>query len=283
MYFHIDNEKLQVLLKHFYTLTKMRIVVFDDEGKEIACWPNRHSRFCRVLRECPAAKEKCLLCDQEACRQSKKQKQRIAYRCHAGMTEVVTPIWYENVAIGYIMIGQLFQTDDYEKSWAELLPHLSQYQVDLAALKTAYFKKRNYADETVVAASEILEACSVYLYLSKIVMLKENTLSRKIEEYIVQHLKADLSVTALCEHFSISKNRLYELAEHNYGKGIAQYVRELRLDRAKKLLLDTNQKISDVAEECGFMDYNYFTKVFKKHCGMTPRAYKKEYATGKED
>ncbi len=275
MYFHIDNEKLQVLLKHFYTLTKMRIVVFDDECNEIACWPNRHSRFCRVLRECPDAKAKCLLCDQEACLQSKRQKGRISYRCHAGMTEIVTPIWYENVAIGYIMIGQLFQTEDYEKSWAQLVPYLSRFNVDLSALKTAYFKKRNYTDETVVAASEILEACSVYLYLSKIVMLKENTLSRKIEEYIVKNLKGDLSVTALCEHFSISKNRLYELSEHNYGKGIAQYVRELRLEHAKKLLLGNNKKISDIAEECGFIDYNYFTKVFKKAEGITPREYKK--------
>ena len=51
--------------------------------------------------------------------------------------------------------------------------------------------------------------------------------------------------------------------------------RELRVTKAKELLLSTDMAVSNVAAAVGFGDYNYFIKVFKKEVGTTPAKFKK--------
>ncbi len=79
--------------------------------------------------------------------------------------------------------------------------------------------------------------------------------------------------------FSLSRTRLYELAASAYHCPIAEHIRTLRIEKARELLCDTDKKISDIAMLCGFSDYVYFTKLFKRLNGsMTPRAYRKAQA-----
>lgn len=275
MSYLIDANKLQSLLRHFYTLTKIRIVVFDDEFHKLACFPEHHSTYCRILRQHPEMHKKCAQCDREACERSKKSKTRIIYRCHAGLVEAVTPIQYNNIVIGYMMFGQVLQTADYDHSWAELAAYFAEYNINTAELKEAYYKKTALSAEVIAAASEIMEACSVYLYLSRMITLREDGIAKQLDRYIAEHLTENLSAQVLCDTLGISKTRLYETAEHSYGEGVAAHIRRLRIDRAKQLLAQTNRKINDIALNCGFEDYNYFTKVFKKAVGVTPRTYRK--------
>ena len=271
----IDANKLQSLLRHFYTLTNIRIVVFYDEFRKLACFPEHHSTYCRILRQHPDMQKKCAQCDREACERSKKSKSRIIYRCHAGLVEAVTPIQYNNIVIGYMMFGQVLQTADYDHSWAELAAYFARHHIDTTELKEAYYKKTALSAEVITAASEIMEVCSVYLYLSRMVTLREDSVAKQLDHYIAEHLADNLSAQALCDALGISKTRLYETAEHSYGQGIAGHIRRLRVDKARQLLADSERKISDIALECGFEDYNYFTKVFKKTVGITPREYRK--------
>jgi AraC-like DNA-binding protein len=281
MSYFINTDKLQNLLRHFYTLTKIRIAVFDDGFRELASFPDHHSTYCRLLRQYPAMLEKCALCDREACKKSKKSGTRVIYRCHAGLVEAVTPIQYDNIVIGYIMLGQVLQTADYDTSWAELERYFADYGIDTAELKTAYYKKSSLSSEIIAAASEIMEACSVYLYLSKMITMREDSIAKRLDRYIAAHLSDELSAQTLCDALGISKTRLYETAEHSYGQGIAAHIRRLRIDKSRQLLASGDRKVSDIALDCGFEDYNYFTKVFKKTVGITPREYRKRVSEDK--
>lgn len=64
---------------------------------------------------------------------------------------------------------------------------------------------------------------------------------------------------------------------HSFGDGITQYVRRNRIRKAEKLLGESDKKIAEIAELVGFPDYNYFTKVFKKETGFTPREYRRNF------
>lgn len=61
------------------------------------------------------------------------------------------------------------------------------------------------------------------------------------------------------------------------GIGFANYLLNLRMEHAKKLLRETNLKMWQVAEESGFNDYHYFSKVFKKAEGMSPAQYREAF------
>lgn len=270
----IDSNRLRALLKDFHTLTHMRVVVFDANINEISSYPNMHSEYCRILRENPNLNEKCFLCDKEACTNALKTKSTYSYKCHAGLLEAVTPVMHGNTVIGFIMLGQVLQTDKIDESWNEIFSYLKKYDLDIEKVKKAYYKKKNLSPEIISSASNIMKACARYLYYTEMISLQHESLEWVIDKYIKEHLSEELNAEILCEHFLISKNRLYEISNHLYSCGIATIIRKFRIDEAKKLLAATDYKINEIAAKCGIPDYNYFTKIFKAHTdGMLPSDY----------
>ena len=56
--------------------------------------------------------------------------------------------------------------------------------------------------------------------------------------------------------------------------GFNEYISTIRIEYAKELLLTTNQKVNEIAEECGFSSASYFNVVFRKQVGVSPGAYR---------
>ena len=85
----------------------------------------------------------------------------------------------------------------------------------------------------------------------------------------------------LCARFGIGRTALYAFARQNYGMGVAQHVRALRVEHARKLLVTRPElNISQIAEACGFRDYNYFITIFGRLAGTSPRQYRLEHLKG---
>jgi len=197
------------------------------------------------------------------------------YKCHAGLTEIVTPIRNGNLVIGYLMFGQVIDSNDKDEYWEKVYDRCVGYDADMDKLYKAYTAIQTIKNEQLRAASTILEACAGYLWQERTIVLKEDNLIIRIDEYINENISDDLSAAALCDRFSISRSRLYRYANEYYGCGIEQMTRHIRLEKAKDLLETTNLPISEVAYRVGYGDYNYFIKVFKKETGITPVKYRK--------
>lgn len=88
-------------------------------------------------------------------------------------------------------------------------------------------------------------------------------------------LSANLSLTSLSEYLGVSAGYLCAIFKKETGKTISEYIREKRIKFAVQLLSTTNLQIQTVALHCGIMDIQYFSKIFKKHVGMTPNEYRK--------
>lgn len=58
------------------------------------------------------------------------------------------------------------------------------------------------------------------------------------------------------------------------GVHITEYVNMLRIDKSKKYLIKTDDKINGIASTLGYPNTNYFCKVFKKHVGITPQEFR---------
>ena len=92
--------------------------------------------------------------------------------------------------------------------------------------------------------------------------------------YIFQHLYEDITSYQLSEVSGVSANYLSELFKKEVGIPITEYVQKERIEEAKKLLSLTDQSILDICVVLNFNDQSYFTKVFKKFSGVTPKQYK---------
>lgn len=92
--------------------------------------------------------------------------------------------------------------------------------------------------------------------------------------YITDHLEDDLSLTEVANALEVSKNHLSSLFIKEEGKGYAQIVMELRIEKAKQLLFQTRLNITEIAFQCGFNSVSYFSSSFKKVTGQPPLRFR---------
>jgi AraC-like DNA-binding protein len=86
----------------------------------------------------------------------------------------------------------------------------------------------------------------------------------------------NLSVDLVAEHVSLSTNYLRELFRQVSSDSLSTYIVGRRLERAKQLLVTSEQPVKDVAVDSGFANYNYFFTLFKRRVGKTPSEYRRD-------
>ena len=271
--FNLDQ--LQSLLKDFYTLTRIRITVFDDTFRELVSYPEKISPFCQLIRTDPEAYRQCMLCDKKACETASGQHKPYTYQCHAGLTESIVPLYLGNLDIGYLLFGHIFAYDSHEEGFQKIENLCKSYTISREALKASAYELPIIPKEYITSASHILQAVASYLCLERMAVLRQKDLPVRIDEYINEHYTEQIDVSDICARFQIGKTYLYEIAGQNYGIGIAEHIRRLRIERAKRLLTEEeDMSITEIAGECGFTDYNYFITVFKRLVGVPPKQYR---------
>lgn len=265
-----DSEKLQKIMNNFYTLTKIRIVMFDDDFNKIMSVPNDDSGFCGALKKNNKFNQLCKSCDKNARSLCMKTNFIYTYTCHAGLIESIAPLKMNGIILGYIMLGQIMEKSEKKKKKDRILYYAKNYsQCDL---NTEYDKLITKSKKQIESAVNVMEAYACYLWANRLVQVNDNCLAALISTYINKNLTADLSVDVLASHFKISRNKLYKISHESYGTGIASYIRKQRVNNAAQLL-KSGSSVADAAIASGFSDYNYFSEIFKKEMGILPSKY----------
>ena len=97
---------------------------------------------------------------------------------------------------------------------------------------------------------------------------------QKVMIHIDSQLSADLSLTAMANMLQINASYLSALFKKETGVTLTEYVNKKRIDHAILLLNSSDAQIQTIAQHCGITDVNYFTKLFKKQVGKTPKEYR---------
>lgn len=97
----------------------------------------------------------------------------------------------------------------------------------------------------------------------------------KVIEYINQNFKNRISVENVSREFGYNKSYFCRKFKEITGANIMKYILILRLEESIKMLKETEESITDICEKCGFGDFPYYCRSFKKHYGKTPREYRK--------
>lgn len=275
-----DIVKLQSLLKDFYELTHIRVSVFDDNLQELVSYPTDIAPFCKLLRQSPYCAAKCHACDRHACEIAARRNTSYTYRCHAGLTENIAPIRMGNIVIGYLLFGHVFSYPSFEEGWHTIENLCQNYDVPMEELKKACHSHPIVSDAYITSASHIMNAVASFLCLDRMVSLRQQELPVQIDQYIQEHYTEKIDAVSIARHFDIGKTKIYEIAKQNYGMGIAEYIRKLRIEKARQLLTEQPElSLAEIACECGFSDYNYFITVFKRIVGMPPKTYQQMEAS----
>lgn len=101
------------------------------------------------------------------------------------------------------------------------------------------------------------------------------TIVESAKKYIKQHYSENIDRDEVAKSVYLTPNYLSKLFNKETGLTIRDYINQLRIDEAKKLLNSTSKAISVIAMDVGFENVSYFSTVFKKYCGCNPDAWRK--------
>lgn len=134
-------------------------------------------------------------------------------------------------------------------------------------------------EKTNLPALIHLQTEALCAFAEKVSEIKAGTYSRKIAHcvhYIYQHLYEVLTLKQLADILKMNPTYLSARFKQEVGMPVRNYIQHLRIEEAKLLLRLTDQSLLHICALLHFHDQSYFTKVFKKHTGLTPRQFREQ-------
>ena len=269
-----SEKQLKKMLETFYILTNASICVFDCDFN-IICAYGEMPCFCSEIRKREDLFKKCLLSDKKYAEIAKNSKKSVTYTCHAGIVETISPIYLDGILLGYIIFGGLKDSENFYSNKDNLKTTCAAYCLDYQIFTKLYDKLSFFTHKQLSAYIEILNLCIKNVLTEKMLKPNHTLFSNQIITHIQEHYIEKITVKDLCFKFGISEKPLYEIVKSLTGKTVNAYITDLRIEKAKRLLSDTDKSISEISDAVGFDDYNYFIRTFKKWTSLSPLKYKK--------
>lgn len=117
----------------------------------------------------------------------------------------------------------------------------------------------------------------VYSGIQEVTSRSENDMLSRAKRCIEANIRnSDLSLQMVSDELGITPGYFSAFFIREMDMGFSEYITNIRIEMAKKLLLETRKKINDIASGCGFQSASYFIFVFRKKTGLSPGAYRKQ-------
>ncbi|MDX8045131.1 response regulator transcription factor [Gracilibacillus sp. S3-1-1] len=100
---------------------------------------------------------------------------------------------------------------------------------------------------------------------------------QRLLDYIEENYSNSLTLRTLGDYFHFNPTYLSSYFSKHHEEGFSEYLNHVRIKNAQKMLIETNMSISSISESVGYSDPSYFTKVFKKVVGVSPRIYRRQH------
>ncbi|HHN4460429.1 TPA: helix-turn-helix transcriptional regulator [Klebsiella michiganensis] len=125
----------------------------------------------------------------------------------------------------------------------------------------------------VVAA--LLSHCLEQLVGLEMRVSRSRDLFLAVQDYLEEHLTQPLTRESVAKRFHITPNYLSHIFQKSGSVGFNEFLTSVRLEKAKKLLRGYDLKVKEIAHNCGFVDSNYFCRVFKRYTERSPSEYRR--------
>lgn len=203
--------------------------------------------------------------------------------CHAGLETLTVPIKGEKKALGFIEAGK-FCTNPQEA--AKRRQNMADtYGFNPSVLDRDFNRtiRKKPADMVSLEIKLTAAANMLSMLCEKMVLDYEiqkqitdkASFCRHIEKYIELNYMSDLNIDVLSKFFSCSPSTITHTFKKYNGTNIKAYINQVRVEKAKEKLRQSNAAVSVIAKKVGITDANYFSKVFRSICGVSPSDYQK--------
>lgn len=187
-----------------------------------------------------------------------------------------------NDLLGYIYISNNFELAGIKARVIELVVLLSRAAIDAGADVGEIFEQnRQYfcqierfttVEEFSIWLTEILHRFISYSF--NFTRMKHSDVVYRVMEYVKVNYRRRITLDELAKHIYLSRSYLSSIFKEETGMNLSSFINAVRVEKSKALLLDNTVRLVDVANLCGFEDQSYYTKVFKRVVGVSPKRYR---------
>lgn len=281
------KKELLSIQKDLISVTNMGIVIIDIEGEYITEKTN-YSEFCKVFRKNSTLSLFCEKCDLKALNKVLLSRTPYIYKCHSGLIDVIIPILYEGEIIGAFLIGQFLLENNQEFELEKILKENMGKNIDLKLLQEKYKELSVISLEKLESIIRIVTYSTYYIAdciknkkwlemkntVSKVKIELSNSKIAPIIKYINENINENVSLSLGANLCNMSQSQFSRTFKKETGKTFKEYILLKKIEQAKFYIKTTDKSFSEISDFLGFEDSSYFTKLFKKYEGITPKEYK---------
>lgn len=114
----------------------------------------------------------------------------------------------------------------------------------------------------------------VYHQLLETTANNEHPQIKHIKQYIADHLNENMTLSSIAGHVHLTPQYCCALFSKYMGQTLFEFIANQRIEQAKSLIVTTDMSLNDISGECGFGDYNYFSRVFRRITGIPASKYR---------
>lgn len=178
--------------------------------------------------------------------------------------------WDENPILAYFLFGEIIVTvSKIVESLGGNIREIIPFSLNRENIQTLLSSRETFSEKVRLLCSAMIE------FRDSNTMGRYQSVIVKAREYIGNNFASvGISLYSTASHVGISPNHLSTVFAQETGENFIDYLTKVRIEKAKQLLRDTAMKNADIACETGFSDPHYFSSIFKKHTGYSPREFR---------
>jgi YesN/AraC family two-component response regulator len=193
--------------------------------------------------------------------------------------DIVVPLIVKGVGIGVLTSGQFLFSKPSKRVFDRMKRRIRQLDINLPAARKNFFAlpviDRNRAKDIVSLISIIVEY--VVEAEGRILELRDTyhkDVLRQVQQYVESEYKKSISLNHVASAVHISTSRLAHIIREKLNMNFTSYLNEIRIEKAKFLLCNTQLSIKEIAYDVGFRNLSHFNHLFKRVTALSPSEYR---------
>jgi len=252
----------------------------DGTLAKLLCPETEFSSLCQLICSSPQGRTACYATDKHYCAQVTKCKHGLRYFCHAGLVDFAVPVYIEDWHVATINCGQILPEKPSEKGFKKLCKKIMGIPVDMKKLHKVYFQSTYMPPEKLDMVLKLISFyadyfCEVGRRLHPANPSKNHPQINKAVNYLIEHFRDDISLQEISSSVDLCETYFSRLFTKVMGIPYTNYLNNLRLSEAKKLLEKTDWTITQISFNVGFNSLPYFNQTFRKSEKCSPSQYRK--------
>lgn len=255
----------------------MEISIVDAGYHTLAGCRYTGENFCSLIHRCSECLDICKISDKDNLSAADKSEGGIRCLCPFGLSEVFIPLRYDDTTVGYAMctLGIVEEEGAEEKIIERALKVYEEPDRD--TVRASLERIPRLTPSEADAYLDMLRVLCSHIEANSLLPTKKPSLGQLTKEYIRSNLSEKLTLSDISWNLHCSTVTLTQHFKAEFGYSVMGYAHKKRMELARRLLLDTDKPLYEIALACGYPDVEYFSRSFKKEHNEAPGGWRKAH------